>query len=93
MYVFAASAIATRSHDGFAVGDKAPFIVYIDFKDLYGAEALCKLFVTRTGFRDVTIENRRWLKPEKCKDRRILAADKGLREALRKGFAIQLFSE
>ncbi|MBR9910376.1 MAG: hypothetical protein GYB33_08515 [Gammaproteobacteria bacterium] len=93
MYVFSASATATRAHDGIAVGQSAPFIVYINFLDLFGAEALCKLLVMREGFRDVEIEKRQWLTPEKCQDPRIQAADKGLREALKTGFAIQLFSE
>lgn len=93
MYVFSASATATKAFDGIALGDQAPFIVYIDFKDLFGAESLCKIFILREGFKDVRIEKRQWLTPEKCEDPRILGADKGLREALKTGFALQLFSE
>lgn len=93
MYVFAASATATRTHQDLVEGRRAPFIVYIDFKDLFGAEALCKLLVMREGFKDVEIEKLQWLTAEKCQDKRIQAADKGLREALQSGYAIQLFSE
>lgn len=93
MYVFAASAIATKAVDDFAIGDSAPFIVYINFKDLYGAEALCKLFIMREGFKDVLIEKRQLITAEKLADKRIIDADKGLKEALSKGYAIQLFSE
>ncbi|MAZ87696.1 MAG: hypothetical protein CL693_08620 [Cellvibrionaceae bacterium] len=93
MYVFSASATATKSFDDINIGDKAPFIVYIDFKDLFGAETLCKVLVMREGFKDIEIEKRQWLTPEKCQDPKIQQADKGLREALKAGFAIQLFSE
>ena len=93
MYVFSASAVATKAFDDIEVGDKSPFIVYVDFKDLFGAETLCKVLVMREGFKEVEIEKRQWLTPEKCQDPKIQAADKGLREALKTGFAIQLFSE
>ncbi|WP_439135044.1 hypothetical protein [Pseudomaricurvus sp.] len=93
MYVFSATAEATKAFDGIEPGQKAPFIVYINFKDLFGAETLCKVLVMREGFKDVVIEKRQWLTPEKCQDQRILDADKGLREALQAGFAIQLFNE
>ncbi|NIB44004.1 hypothetical protein HBA55_30660 [Pseudomaricurvus alkylphenolicus] len=93
MYVFSASAIATKDFDDLKAGDKALFIVYINFKDLFGAETLCKVLTMREGFKDVEIEKRQWLTPEKVQDERIQAADKGLREALQTGFAIQMFSE
>ncbi len=93
MYVFSASATANRAFDGIEPGEQAPFIVYINFQDLFWAETLCKVLVMREGFTDVVIEKRQWLTPEKCQDPRIQAADKGLREALKTGFAIQLFSE
>lgn len=93
MYVFSASAIATKAFDDIAIGDKSPFIVYIDFKDLFGAETLCKVLIMKEGFKDIEIEKRQWLTPEKCQDPKILQADKGLREALKTGFAIQLFSQ
>ncbi len=93
MYVFSASATATKAFDDIEIGDTSPFIVYIDFKDLFGAETLCKILIMREGFKDIEIEKRQWLTPEKCQDPKILQADKGLREALKAGFAIQLFSE
>ncbi|GAB3110496.1 hypothetical protein G8770_20825 [Aestuariicella hydrocarbonica] len=93
MYVFSASAVATKALDGIEPGQKAPFIVYINFLDLFGAETLCKILIMREGFKEVEIEKRQLLTPEKCKDPKILNADKGLREALKTGFAIQLFSE
>ncbi len=93
MYVFSATATATKALDGLKPGDQGLFIVYIDFKDLFGAENLCKMFVMRAGFTDVLIEKRQWLTPEKCQDPRIHSADKSLREALQTGWAIQLFDE
>lgn len=93
MYVFSASAVATKPFDDIKVGDTALFIVYIDFKDLFGAETLCKVLVMREGFKTVEIDKRQWLTAEKCQNAKIQAADKSLREALKTGFAIQLFSE
>ncbi len=92
MFVFSVSATTTKAIDGFNIGDKAPFIVYINFKDLFGAETLCKLLVMREGFKDVVIEKRQMISEEKLKDDRIIQADKGLKEAQKSGFAIQLFS-
>jgi hypothetical protein len=92
MFVFSVSAKATKAIDEFAEGDIAPFIVYINFKDLHGAEALCKLFVMREGFKEVTIEKRQMISEEKLADQRIVDADKGLKEALKTGYALQLFS-
>lgn len=93
MYVFSASATATKPFDDIAIDDNALFIIYVDFKDLFGAEALCKILVMREGFKDVIIDKRQWLTPEKCQNAKIQAADKNLCEALKTGFAIQLFSE
>ena len=93
MYVFSATAIATKAVDHLQPGDRGLFIVYIDFKDLFGAENLCKLMVMRQGFKDVEIEKRQWLTPEKCQDPRFQQADKALCEALQTGWAIQLFEE
>jgi len=93
MYVFSAAANASRDHADIKTGEQGLFIVYIDFKDLFGAETLCKVLIMREGFTDVEIEKRQWLTPEKCQDKRILDADKSLKEALDSGFAIQLFSE
>ena len=93
MYVFSASATAIKDIDDIKAGDNALFIVYIDFKDLFGAETLCKVLVMREGFKEIVIDKRQWLTPEKCQDKRIQAADKSLKNALKTGFAIQLFNE
>jgi hypothetical protein len=47
----------------------------------------------REGFKDVVIEKRQLITADKLADKRIVEADKGLKEALNKGYAIQLFSE
>lgn len=92
MFVFSVSAKTTKPIDDFAEGDTAPLIVYINFKDLLGAETLCKLFVMREGFKEVSIEKRQMISDEKLADTRIVDADKGLKEALKTGYALQLFS-
>ncbi len=89
MYIFSVTAKAKKSIEGFAEGDSAPFIVYIDFKDLFGAEQLCKLFVMKEGFYDVVIEKRKLLSEAKIV--KLKAKDKSIREARDSGYAIQLF--
>lgn len=92
MYAFSVTATAQKEIDDYQVGDQALFIVYIHFKDLFGAEALCKLFLMREGFGDVVIEKRQPIGEDKLQDPRIVQADKALAEALSQGYALQLFS-
>ncbi len=89
MYIFSVTAKAKKAIEGFAEGDSAPFIVYIDFKDLFGAEQLCKLFVMKEGFYDVIIEKRKLLSEAKIV--KLKSKDKSIKEARDSGYAIQLF--
>ena len=92
MYIFSVSAKTRHDIDGFSKGQQVPFIVYINFKDLYGAEKLCQIFVIKEGFYDVVIEKRKLLTEEKLLDPKVIDADKALKEAINTGYAIQLFS-
>lgn len=93
MYVFSVTAKAVKSRDGISVGQPVPFIVYINFLDLFGAENLCKIYLMRAGFSEAVIENRKRL-PDACRtDKRLLAADKALRDAAEAGYHIQMFDE
>ncbi len=93
MFVFSASAKAREAKEGVEVGEQVPFIVYVNFQDLFGAEQLCKIYLMRAGFTEIDIENRKMIQPKLLKDKRVVAADKALKEALDSGYMIQMFDE
>jgi hypothetical protein len=91
MYIFSASAKTKKAFDEFAENDEVPFIVYINFKDLFGAENLCKLYLMQQGFFDIVIDKRKMLQDKLLSDKKLLKADKPLSEALKSGYSIQIF--
>lgn len=93
MYVFSISAKAVKPREGIVAGQQVPFIVYINFLDLFGAENLAKIYLMRAGFAEAVIENRKKLPANVAADKRVLAADKALRDAVASGYHIQLFDE
>lgn len=93
MYAFSANGKANSDREGMKAGDSALFIAHINFIDLFGAETLCKILLMREGFTDIEIEKRQWITPENRENPKILKADKGMSEALSKGYHIQLFTE
>lgn len=92
MYVFSANARASRAFDNFARGDEVPFIVYINFKDLYGAEQLCQLYLIQEGFENPQIDKRKLIEARYLNDEKVVNADSALKEALETGYSIQVFS-
>lgn len=93
MYVFSVNAIAKQSVQGVAQGQNVPFIVYINAPDQGGAEKLCELHLMRAGFHEVEIEKHKKVAPHALGDHKVLAAHRGLREALDQGYSIHLFDE
>ena len=93
MYVFSVMAKAVKAREGIAVGQQVPFIVYINFLDLFGAENLCKIYLMRAGFTEAVIENRKKLPQTTTSDKRVLMADKALKDAIDAGYHIQMFDE
>jgi hypothetical protein len=93
MYIFSANAVAKKAVQDVKEGQQVPFIVYINFPDLFGAEHLCKLYLMRAGFRDVTIEERKLVPSHLLKDERVVRADKAMQEAIKGGYMIQMFDE
>lgn len=91
MYVFSVNAKTKQDIDGFTADSEVPFIVYISFKDLFGAEQLCKMYLIKEGFYDVTIQNRKLIGEKYLKNKKLVAHDKALREAINTGYTIQLF--
>lgn len=92
MYLFSINATAKTTHGEFTEGEQAPFIVYIDFKDMFGAENLAKLFVMAEGFTKVEIAKRKLIDNAHIPDNPALAKDPQIMEALAKGYCVQAFS-
>jgi hypothetical protein len=93
MYIFSVTGVARKAMDDIEAGQSMPFIVYINFKDLFGAEQLCKIYLYKSGFTDVEIEKRKLVEKKLLDDPRVLAADKVLKDALDSGYSIQMFDE
>ena len=92
MYVFSANATTDKPFDDFAAGDEVPFIVYINFRDLFGAEQLCGLYLKQQGFRNPRIEKRKLIENRYLENPKFLKADPALKEALETGYSIQVFA-
>lgn len=89
MYIFSCNATAKIARENVAEGESMPFIVYINYEDLFGAEHLCKLYLMRAGFRDIVIEERKTINEKvigKLKQR-----DEDAIAAIKKGFHIRMF--
>ena len=93
MYIFSVNAKVKKNHDGLKEGQVVPFIVYINFIDLFGAEQLCKVYLMRAGFTEIDIEKRKLVPSNLTTDPRVIAADKAMAEALKSGYMIQMFDE
>lgn len=93
MYIFSANATARVARDDIEPGQRMPFIVYINFIDLFGAEQLCKVYLMRAGFTDIEIEKRKFVPVKLSGDERVVQADKAMREAIEHGYMIQMFDE
>jgi hypothetical protein len=93
MYIFSANGKAKKAHDGIAEGQVMPFIVYVNFIDLFGAEQLCKVYLMRAGFTEIDIEKRKLVPSNLTGDPRVVAADKAMAEAIKSGYMVQMFDE
>ncbi len=93
MYIFSVNAKAKKARDGIQEGQVVPFIVYINFIDMFGAEQLCKVYLMRAGFTDIDIEKRKLVPSNLKDDPRVVAADKAMAEAIKTGYMIQMFDE
>jgi len=91
MYIFSITAKAKNAIDGFEPGDSAPFIVYVDFQDLVGAEYLARYYISKEGFYEITVDKRRQLERDKLAN--FAKKNKQVKEALKTGYAIQLFDK
>ncbi|MFA7555445.1 MAG: hypothetical protein WCY88_14450 [Spongiibacteraceae bacterium] len=92
MYVFSVNARTPKAIDGFAKGADVPFIIYVNFKDLYGAEQLCRLYLLQQGFEKPQVDKRKLIGEKFLQDPKLIDADPALKEALETGYSIQIFS-
>ncbi|MDC3332809.1 hypothetical protein OAV62_01060 [bacterium] len=92
MYVFSVNAIAPEGLEDFKQGDEVPFIVYMNFLDLFGAEQLCIMYLLQEGFEQPRIEKRKLISQQFLNDPKLINADPSLKEALTSGYSIQVFS-
>lgn len=92
MYVFSANARAKETFEDFAKGDEVPFIVYINYKDLFGAEQLCRLYLIQEGFEKPAVNKRKLIEEKFLQDQKLIDADPSLKEALESGYSIQIFT-
>ena len=93
MYIFSANGKAKKPRDDIKEGQVMPFIVYINFIDLFGAEQLCKIYLMRAGFTEIEIEKRKLVPSNLTSDPRVVMADKAMAEAIKSGYLIQMFDE
>ncbi len=91
MYVFSVNAKSRKKIDGFAADEMVPFIVYINFRDLFGAEQLCQLYLLRGDFYDISIEKRKMIADKFLINKEHVKADRALQEAVDTGYSVQLF--
>lgn len=89
MYLFSCTATAKTASEGVQIGDEKPFIVYINYADLFGAEHLCKLYLMAEGFHQITIEKRKQLASEQIDA--LQAHDSDIAEALNSGYHLRMF--
>ncbi len=89
MYLFSCNATAKQALPEVEEGEEMPFIVYIDYQDLFGAEYLCKLYLIRAGFTDIEIEKRQQLPDDSVKN--LKEKDSDIQQALTDGFHLRMF--
>lgn len=92
MYIFSVTAKNRKDIEGFKKDSTVPFIAYIQFKDLFGAEKLCQLYIMQEGFYDVQIEKRQLINPAKVDAAPDSNMIKMIKAAEEGGYSIQLFS-
>lgn len=91
MYIFSANAIAKKSSEDFQENESVPFIVYINFKDLFGAEQLCKVYLMQAGFTQIEIKKRKLITEQWMQEQTSLGKDPAFSAALSEGYFLQAF--
>lgn len=92
MYVFSVNAITPDNFDEFRAGDEVPLMAYVNFKDLTGAELLCKFYIEQEGFESVEIDKRKLIAEHFLSNKELINADPKMKEAIESGYSLQIFS-
>lgn len=87
VFLFSINAQSKTDQGEFKADEEVPFIVYIDFADMFGAEYLAKLYVMREGFKEVKVIKRRQVSVDSD-----LEKDPQIQQARKKGYCLQAFS-
>lgn len=91
MYLFSINATARQDSDDAKTGEVKPFIVYINYEDLFGAQALVHAYLLRAGFHKPEFSDQKHISSDQLKDHAKVAGNPQLTTALRDGYSIQLF--
>jgi len=89
MFLFSCTAVAQKDLTDVSEGESMPFIVYINYNDLFGAEHLCKLYLLKASFGEIVVEKRKQLQEKEIKA--LLKSDPDIQEADKSGFCIRMF--
>ena len=71
MYVFSTKRAHPKTLEGFDKGAEVLFIIYINFKDLFGAEHLCYAYLKQQGFDHLSVEKRKLIEDKFLVDQAI----------------------
>ncbi len=91
MYIFSVTATARQDNEDAKKGESRPFIIYINFADLFGAQALAQAYLLKAGFSSLRFDDLKHIDPSKLTDHAKVAGNQQLSDALRHGYSIQLF--
>ena len=91
MYILSITATVRVDHDGLTAGTTRPFIVYVNFPDLFGARALAQAYLLRAGFHKLRFDDQKHLSEAQLNDHAKVAGNSQIVEALSHGYSIQMF--
>jgi len=91
MYIFSVTATARKDTADAKQGEQRPFIVYINFADLFGAQALVQAYLLNAGYGQVQFDDQKHIDPSKLNEHAKVAANQQLSDALTHGYSVQLF--
>ena len=89
MFIFSCNATAKANTLDIKEGQVVPFMVYINYADLFGAEQLCQMYLMKAGFTKIELEKRRFVQQKTVE--KIMYADTDVQEAIKNGYQIRMF--
>ena len=89
MFVFSCSAETKVDREDLKQGERAPFMVYINYADLFGAEQLGQMYLMREGFTNIEMEKRKFIQAATVE--KLKFKEKDIQEAMKDGFFIRMF--